>query len=315
MGAFEVSEDTCVLLVLVTSLASATGNIEDGPRPLTSQEWHKLSQLMYFAGLKSPMELNGVHLSDWGLPEQYTERIKRLLDRVEHLPRALDNLTTKGQWVLGLTDAHYPVKLLKRLSPQLLPPILFGAGEQGQLQNGYLGVVGSRDVDADGAQYAKQLGVCAAESGKVVVSGLARGVDYVAMHSCMTMGGQSIGVLPGNMSRTLLKVEVLRRVRAGQLTLISTVPPDAPFTAWQALSRNKLIYCLSELAVVVAATTGRGGTWSGAAEALRHRWVPLFVRIVAGAPEGNYGLLQKGALPLGAMHSKIIEELSHTNIR
>ncbi len=44
------------------------------------------------------------------------------------------------------------------------------------------------------------------------------------------------------------------------------------------MGRNKLIYCLSDAVVVVAATEASGGTWAGAEEALKARWVPVLVR-------------------------------------
>jgi predicted Rossmann fold nucleotide-binding protein DprA/Smf involved in DNA uptake len=64
------------------------------------------------------------------------------------------------------------------------------------------------------------------------------------------------------------------------------------------MARNKLIYALSDVAVVVASAPGSGGTWTGAVEALEAGWVPVFVRRSDPMPDGNRQLIERGALPL-----------------
>lgn len=49
---------------------------------------------------------------------------------------------------------------------------------------------------------------------------------------------------------------------------------------------------------MVASNDEKGGTWAGALEDLRHRWVPLFVRADLETPPGNRKLLELGGLPL-----------------
>jgi predicted Rossmann fold nucleotide-binding protein DprA/Smf involved in DNA uptake len=63
-----------------------------------------------------------------------------------------------------------------------------------------------------------------------------------------------------------------------------------------AMGRNKLIYTLADYAVIVASDAEKGGTWAGATEALKAKWIPVFVLKHPAMPEGNKLLLQKGAL-------------------
>ena len=63
------------------------------------------------------------------------------------------------------------------------------------------------------------------------------------------------------------------------------------------MGRNKIIYALSEYALVVASDAKTGGTWAGATEALRAGWVPVFVREGPNVPPGNRDLLKLGGLP------------------
>jgi len=63
------------------------------------------------------------------------------------------------------------------------------------------------------------------------------------------------------------------------------------------MGRNKLVYALADYALVIASDAGKGGTWAGATEALKAKWVPVFVLDGADVPEGNRQLINKGALP------------------
>jgi predicted Rossmann fold nucleotide-binding protein DprA/Smf involved in DNA uptake len=65
------------------------------------------------------------------------------------------------------------------------------------------------------------------------------------------------------------------------------------------MGRNKLIYALSDVTVVISSADGSGGTWTGAIEALRGGWVPVLVRNEPGAPAGNRALIAQGATPIG----------------
>lgn len=53
--------------------------------------------------------------------------------------------------------------------------------------------------------------------------------------------------------------------------------------------------CLADCAIVVASDAETGGTWAGATETLKNKWVPVFVLEHGQMPDGNKLLLQKGA--------------------
>ena len=95
----------------------------------------------------------------------------------------------------------------------------------------------------------------------------------------------------------------------GQLILLTPYAPAAGFSIGGAMGRNKLIYGLADFAVVVNSDYQTGGTWAGAAEALKAGWCPVFVREGAGVPKGNQGLIELGAEPLPAAELGAIEDL------
>ena len=64
------------------------------------------------------------------------------------------------------------------------------------------------------------------------------------------------------------------------------------------MGRNKLIYGLASVALVVHAEDGSGGTWSGAIEALKADWVPVYVRDAGASAAGNEALIRRGGRPL-----------------
>ncbi|HEY7309336.1 MAG TPA: hypothetical protein VH643_08275 [Gemmataceae bacterium] len=68
------------------------------------------------------------------------------------------------------------------------------------------------------------------------------------------------------------------------------------------MGRNKLIYALSDAALIVRFTTGEGGTWAGAVEQLSRNksgssCVPVFVRLTHNPEDGCEELRRRGATP------------------
>ena len=61
------------------------------------------------------------------------------------------------------------------------------------------------------------------------------------------------------------------------------------------MERNKLIYALSDAALVVAAAAESGGTWAGALEALESGRVAVYVKLVENVESGNHKLMVRGA--------------------
>ena len=62
------------------------------------------------------------------------------------------------------------------------------------------------------------------------------------------------------------------------------------------MARNRYIYTLADQALVIDSALENGGTWAGAVENLKHKWVPLYVR-TPGEGAGNAALVADGALP------------------
>ena len=126
------------------------------------------------------------------------------------------------------------------------------------------------------------------------MSGGARGIDEAAMQGALAHEGTGIGVLADSLLRAATSAKYRKALMANNLVLISPFNPEAGFDVGNAMSRNKYIYCLADAAVVVSSTKNKGGTWNGAIENLRQKWVPLWVKSSSESSSGNAELVRQG---------------------
>jgi predicted Rossmann fold nucleotide-binding protein DprA/Smf involved in DNA uptake len=108
-------------------------------------------------------------------------------------------------------------------------------------------------------------------------------------------GGSVIVVLPDGLLKAGSSAKYRSFLLEGQLTLVSPNQPEAAFSVGAAMGRNRYVYCLADMAVVVASDRERGGTWAGAVENLKHRWVPLWVAPDDAPDSGLPMLVERGA--------------------
>ncbi len=236
---------------------------------------------------------------DHGLPEDIASRIAGLSERATAVAFELERLDQSGIRTVTVFDEHYPRPWLDRLGAKA-PPLVHAAGALELLDTPGLGVVGSRDVSLEGGEVAKEVARLAARRGLPLVSGGARGVDQLAMDAAFEAGGAVVGILAESLTRKLKRPDVRRAVYDGGTAMCTPYSPDAPFSAGNAMGRNKLIYAQAALTVVVASDDGTGGTWSGATEALKNGYGTVAVWRGDGEGPGNQILQQRGALPVSS---------------
>ncbi len=232
-------------------------------------------------------------LLDGSSPES-TERIVALLDRATALAFELERLDHAGVSTVSPFDDEYPVRWRERLGTAA-PPLVHAVGPLELLQRGGLAIVGSRDVDTNAADVAKQAAALAAEAGQTVISGGARGTDLLAMGAALAARGNVVGVLADALVKAVNDPDVRRAINDEQLCFVSPYSPTAPFSAGNAMGRNKLIYALADVTFVVASDDGKGGTWAGATEALKKHYGTVAVWTGAGAGPGNAKIVAAGA--------------------
>lgn len=283
-------------VLLLTAWFTKPGKGE--PKPLTPKEWGRFALWLKDRGMAPEALLRSNDLDailfGWSDRTVSVARIGALLERAGALGIALEKWQRAGLWVMTRSDPDYPARLKRRLKTDA-PPVLFGSGNRQLLNQGGIAVVGSRDASAEDLAFTTDLGGRVALQGRSVVSGGARGVDEAAMLGALEQDGTVIGVLADSLLRASSSAKYRRALMDRNLVLMSPFNPEAGFDVGNAMGRNKYIYALSDAAVIVSATEGKGGTWSGAVEALKHAWVPLWVKPHPDPRSGNAVLAGTGA--------------------
>ena len=299
LDAASLRPDARAIVLLCSSLGAPSGSIQ----PLGPVSWSRLAERLVDRGLGGPGELVGMGAADieraLEIPQGLSEDYAGLLGRSGQLAFEFERLRSRGIWVLTIVDPDYPWRLRERLGTSA-PPVLFGSGPVALMDGGGVAVVGSREADEAAMQFTARLARAVAAGGSTLVSGGARGIDVTSMGAAFEAGGSVIGVLPEGVERRLREATTRSAVAGGTAVIASPYHPAAGFSAGAAMGRNKLVYALSDVAVVVSSADGSGGTWTGAIEALRARWVPVLVRDELGVPAGNGALIAKGASRLAS---------------
>ena len=290
-----ITGDAEATLLLTAHLSKQDG---DAARPLTVREWSRLVKWLTKKKL-TPADLMtgdlGEQLEGWIEKDISRHRIDALLQRKMALSLGLEKWERSGLWVMTRNEEDYPQRLRQKLAAES-PPVLFGCGNRKLLADAgrRVAVVGSRKTTNENLEYSRDVGRLAAESGWLVVSGGAGGVDEAAMIGTLEAEGTVVGVLHSGLLQAARSAKYHSHLVNENLALVSPFYPEAGFDRGNAMSRNKLIYCLSTVAVVVHSDTV-GGTWSGAIENLKHAWSPLWIKKDEEAMGNRAIAAQKGA--------------------
>ena len=233
-----------------------------------------------------------------------TEIIQKLEQAKEKLVGQaflVEKLSHEHIHLLTVLDENYPRLLKLALNRNQLPPVLCYAGDLQILERQTIGIIGSRNAGESSLAFTREIAQFLAEKGANVISGNARGVDRVAFEGATsTDNGHTTVVLPHGI-RKLSGVQMrnlVPKIEAGNVLLMSQFHPDAPWVVSRAMERNKVVTGLAQV-VIVAEADIKGGTWEGANGALK-QGRPLYVRQTVSSPllAGNDALIDLGGLPL-----------------
>ena len=228
-------------------------------------------------------------------------RVRALLDATTAFAFERERLEEQGVSLLSTFDPAFPARLISRLGTTC-PTFLTVAGRVEWLSAGGLGVVGSRDASPAALLVARSAAKVAVDAGVPVVNGLARGVDHESMTAALDFGGAVVGVSAEGLRVAARDPEVRRMVHSGELCIASPYAPAMRFTAGSAMGRNKIVYGLADVTLVVCSANGSGGTWDGADEAIRRSFGHVAVWRGDGEGPGNAALIALGGTSITNVH-------------
>ena len=159
--------------------------------------------------------------------------------------------------LLTFRDAAYPARLKNISDP---PVLLYYKGRLPDFDGSpVIGVVGTRKASAYGMQTAKRMGYQIGRCGGIVVSGMAYGIDGMAMAGCLTAGQSVVGVLGCgvDMVYPLSNRALFADTEQYGCILSEFAPGTEPFK-WNFPKRNRIISGLSCGVLVVEAPEKSG---------------------------------------------------------
>ena len=160
----------------------------------------------------------------------------------------------RGAAIVTLRDEQYPNSLRALAVP---PPVLYVLGKL-PAETG-VAVVGTRKPSRIGIAQTREFSGYLVRSGRIIVSGLARGVDFHAHNQAIQMDGRTVAVVGSNLGnlypaehRTLVQKIITKGAVVSEFSSrCPTVPGNFP-------RRNRIIAALSEGVLIVQAGVKSG---------------------------------------------------------
>ena len=245
-----------------------TGYLGDPERkPLTLAQFRELTRQARRMDMPlTDRELSEQDLLALGCGREMAARVLHLLSQEDQLDWYLEQGQKQDCYPITRVNPLYPQRVRQRLDLEA-PGCLWAKGDLSVLQQPVIALVGSRDLEEDNLHFAREAGAQAARQGYALVSGNARGADRTAQKSCLAAGGSVICVVADELETKPVQEKLLYLSEGGF---------DLAFSAYRALSRNRVIHTLAPKTFVAQCTLGHGGTWDGTTRNLRALWSQVY---------------------------------------
>jgi DNA processing protein len=219
----------------------------------------------------------------------------------------LELMHRHGVRLLAVGSPDYPGVLATIPDP---PPLLYLRGALLPADTKAVAVVGSRSCSSYGKRVAERLATGLVRAGYTIISGLARGIDGLAHRAALQVGGRTIGVLAGGLSRIYPPehADLAKEIEACGALLSEATMDQEPLPAMFP-ARNRIISGLCRGVVVVEAAERSGAllTATHAGEQGRHVMaVPGPIDHITSG--GTNALIRKGAVLVRGPED-VLEEL------
>ena len=210
-------------------------------------------------------------LAEFGLPESVfaasysalctttNDKVARLLldtDTEAEVASACAWATGADQHIVTLADPEYPQALLEISDP---PTLLYVRGRTDILNRPAIAIVGSRNPTQQGILNAESFAASLNESGLVIVSGLALGIDAAAHRGALAAKRDTIAFIGTGIDRIYpARNQELAHDIGAKGSIVSEFPIGTPVIAANFPRRNRMISGISRGVLVVEAATESG---------------------------------------------------------
>ncbi len=215
---------------------------------------------------------------------------------------------SKQRHILTLDNSRYP-KLLKQLNTP--PLVLYLQGNLDCLSELQIAIVGTRNPSNQGCTNARQFSNALANSGLVITSGMALGIDGIAHQSALDGHHSTIAVMGTGLDRIYpAKHKKLAYQIAENGLLVSEFPIGTGIKPYHFPKRNRIIAGLSLGTLVVEAAVQSGSLITANLAAEQGREVFAIPGSIHNPlAKGCHRLIQSGA-KLVQTANDVLEELS-----
>ena len=239
------------------------------------------------------------------------EALASLQDKdLSQAEQILGECAKKQIHILTWRDAAYPVRLKAIADP---PVVLYYKGRLPQFDAlPLIAVVGTRDATAYGLTTAKRMGSQIAACGGIVVSGIASGIDGMAMRGALTADMPVVAVL--GCGADVIYPRSNRSLYADTERngcLLTEFPPGTPPAKWNFPRRNRIISGISCGVLVVEAPEKSGALITARQAADQGR--DVFVvpgNIDVASCKGSNALMRDGGIPVSSGWDVLSEYVS-----
>ena len=215
-----------------------------------------------------------------------------------------------GVRVVTFLDEEYPNALRRMSDP---PIVLYVRGEWRQADaERAVSVVGTRVATPYGISCARRFSRELSESGCVIISGLARGIDTAAHWGALDAGGRTIAVLGGGMSQIFPaeNAELAERIEAGHGAVISEFPMNMRPSRNSFPQRNRVVAAWSKATLVVEASARSGALHTAGLSAGQYGNLVFAIpgAVTGIASVGCHRLIRDGAILCSSPHD-LLEDM------
>ncbi len=174
---------------------------------------------------------------------------------IDQAENEIEQLETMGARFVSISDVDYPYLLKHIHSP---PPLLAIAGQLPRNDNKSLAIIGARNASASGRKLAQTIAEELGDQGYMVISGLARGIDFAAHSGAIKTG--TVAVFAGGIDQIYPKenINLAEQILEHGGAVISEMEFGSVPRAKDFPRRNRLVSGMSRGVLVIEAALRSG---------------------------------------------------------